>query len=77
MKNPEICEEMKPYEAELSAAAKRGDIVELRRIIEAAGFVWVDRQAPETCKNEVDRQAMREILETPPRLVSVQKHHFP
>jgi hypothetical protein len=61
MKNPEICEEMKPYEMELAAAANRGDIVELRRIIEKAGFAWVDRQAPETCKNEIDRQAMRKI----------------
>lgn len=42
MRNPEMDEKLKPYEAEYSAAAMRGDMAECRRIVEKAGFIWIE-----------------------------------
>ncbi len=53
MENPEIREELKPYEAELTAAAKRGDMIEFRRIVEAAGVIWLEYKLPEKYKSGV------------------------
>ena len=77
MKNPEIREELKPYEDELTAAAKRGDMVEFRRIVEAAGVTWVEYKLPEKYKSDIDRQTLREGLETPPRFLSGPSSHRP
>ena len=59
---PEIRAELKPFEAELTAAAKRGDMVEFRRIVEAAGVTWVEYEIPEKYRYQGDIQKLREDL---------------
>jgi hypothetical protein len=64
-------------EREYWAASERGDLPRCKEIIEACGLVWRELELPEKYKNEVDRQTLRQGLETPPRFVSVQKHPLP
>jgi hypothetical protein len=62
MSNPEIREELKSYEDQLTAAAKRGDMVEFRRIVEAAGVTWAEYEIPEKDRYQGDIQKLRRDL---------------
>ena len=67
MGQPEIREELKHCEAELTTAAKRGDMVGFRRIVEAAGVTWVEYELPEKYRYQGDIQKLRKDLGLGPK----------